>query len=64
MSRIFDYADKALRYGKILTNDEYETTDGIFVRIHTIYYDGKIYYHTMNNGELDSFIPLTDKIYE
>ena len=64
MSRIFDYADNALRYGKILTNDDFETTDGIFIRIRTIDYDGQIYFHKMCNGELVSFTSLTDETYE
>ena len=64
MSKIFDYADNALCYGKILTNDEYETTNGIFVRIRAINYDGKIFFHKMYNGELVGFISLTDEIYD
>ena len=61
---IFDLSEYALKYGKILTDDEFNTVDGIFIRIRTIDYDGKIYYHCMHNGEVISFISLTDEMYE
>lgn len=61
MSRIFDYADYAIRYGKILTNEEYETIDGIFIRTRLIEFNGEIYYHKMVNGELVAFISLSEK---
>ena len=64
MSRIFEYADNALRYGKILTNEEFETFDGYFIRIRVIDYNGQIYYHKLCDGELVSFISLTDETYE
>ena len=59
--------DDALRYGDVLTNDELycEMTgadwfsDYGYVRIRTISYDNRIFYHKMINGEVIEFKELT-----
>lgn len=62
-------SDDALRYGNILTDDMFEKrviddsgwdlirTD--YVRIRTISYDNRIFYHKMVNGEVIKFKELT-----
>lgn len=58
--------DDALRYGNILTDDEfmceepniYGFYDDIFTRIRTISYDNRIFYHKMVNGEVIKFKEL------
>ena len=59
--------DEALRYGEVLTDDnlycEIQAEDGFedhkFVRIRTISYDNRIFYHKMVNGEVVEFKELT-----
>ena len=59
--------DEALRYGKVLTDDnlycELQAEDGFedykYVRIRTISYDNRIFYHKMVNGEVVEFKELT-----
>lgn len=59
--------DDALRYGVVLTNDELycEMTGADWfsdygcVRIRTISYDNRIFYHKMMNGEVVEFKELT-----
>lgn len=60
-------ADEALRYGEVLTNDnlycelqaEDEFEDYKYVRIRTISYDNRIFYHKMTSGEVVEFKELT-----
>lgn len=51
----------ALRYGKILTDDEFVEHGIIYrpIRIRTISYDNRIFYHKMVNGEVVEFKELT-----
>lgn len=55
--------DDSLRYGNILTdNIVFGTPKGIctdYVRIRTISYDNRIFYHKMVNGEVVEFKELT-----
>ena len=59
--------DDALRYGEVLTNDESYCdmpgadwfSDYGYIRIRTIRYDGRIFYHKMVNGEVVKFKELT-----
>ena len=58
--------EDALRYGEILTDDDlyYEIKKHVTVchickRIRTIYYDNRIFYHKMVNGEVIEFKELT-----
>lgn len=49
-----------LKYGKILTDDEFVELEGgsivqntcFFTRIRTIKYEGHVYYHKMIDGEI------------
>ena len=58
--------DDALRYGEALTDDnlycELQAEDGFedykYVRIRTILYDNRIFYHKMVNGEVVEFKEL------
>ena len=59
-------ADDVLRYGEVLTNDM--VFDGLkgksvldidWIRIRTISYDNRIFYHKMANGEVVKFKELT-----
>lgn len=58
--------DDVLRYGVVLTDDELycETTgadwfsDYVYIRIRTIAYDNRIFYHKMVNGEVVEFKEL------
>lgn len=62
-------SDDALRYGKTLTDDMFEKRiaddsgwDLIrvnYIRIRTILYDNRIFYHKMMNGEVIEFKELT-----
>lgn len=64
----FVAADESLRYGEVLTDDMFEKriiddsgwdlirTD--YVRIRTISYDNRIFYHKMVNGEVVEFKEL------
>lgn len=62
-------ADEALRYGNVLTDDMFEKriTDDLgwdlirtdYIRIRTISYDNRIFYHKMVNGEVVEFKELT-----
>ena len=53
--------EDALRYGKILTDDEFVEHGIIYrpIRIRTISYDNRIFYHKMVNGEVVEFKELT-----
>lgn len=59
--------DDALRYGEVLTDEnlycELQTEDGFedyhYVRIRTIRYEYRIFYHKMVNGEVVEFKGLT-----
>lgn len=59
--------DDALRYGEVLTDDnlycELQAEDGFkgyhYVRIRTIRYESRIFYHKMVNGEVVEFKELT-----
>lgn len=55
--------DDSLRYGNILTDDiNFGMPKGIctdYVRIRTISYDNRIFYHKMVNGEVVEFKELT-----
>ena len=58
--------DDALRYGEVLTNDMVFGTpksksvlDMDWIRIRTISYDNRIFYHKMVNGEVVEFKELT-----
>ena len=61
--------DDALRYGEVLTNDEFEydildytgfqIAEINYYRIRTIRYDNRIFYHKMVNGEVVEFKELT-----
>ena len=53
--------EDALRYGKILTDDEFVEHGIIYrpIRIRTISYDNRIFYHKMVNGEVMEFKELT-----
>lgn len=51
--------DEALRYGNVLTDDDfYQAFVGNFIRIRTITYDNRIFYHKMVNGEVVEFKEL------
>ena len=60
-------SDDVLRYGDVLTDDEsYCDMSGAdwfsdygYIRIRTIRYDGRIFYHKMVNGEVVEFKELT-----
>lgn len=62
-------SDEALRYGEVLTDepiliDQYYILNGTpqkidYVRIRTIRYDERIFYHKMMNGEVIEFKELT-----
>ena len=45
--------EDALRYGKVIVNEEFVEYGAIRIRI--ISYDGSIYYHKMMNGEVIEF---------
>lgn len=54
--------DEALRYGEVLTNDEihcFPNGKEGWVRIRTIRYEYRIFYHKMVNGEVVKFKELT-----
>ena len=56
-------ADDALRYGEALTDDNwyyfnYDNAREDFVRVRTIRYDNRIFYHKMINGEVVEFKEL------
>lgn len=53
--------DDSLRYGKILTDDEFVEHGIVYrpIRIRTILYDSRIFYHKMVNGEVVEFKELT-----
>lgn len=58
--------DEALRYGEVLTNDMVfgkpngkSVLDMDWIRIRTISYDNRIFYHKMVNGEVVEFKELT-----
>lgn len=56
--------DEALRYGKVLTDDSwyyfnYDNAREDFVRVRTIRYESRIFYHKMVNGEVVEFKELT-----
>ena len=52
----------ALRYGTYLTDDQmecgYDCDSPFYVRIRTIKYEGKLYYHKMVDGEVVEFKEL------
>ena len=55
--------DDVLRYGEILTDDEFAEQDNLslcykYSRIRTIRYDNRIFYHKMVNGEVVEFKEL------
>ena len=55
-------SDEALRYGEILTDDMnyvYRAEGDLDIRIRTIRYDNRIFYHKMVNGEVVEFKELT-----
>ena len=54
-------ANEVLRYGNILTDDNYylDGLNGGSHRIRTISYDDRIFYHKMVNGEVVEFKELT-----
>ena len=56
--------EDALRYGDVLTDDSwcyfnYDNAREDFVRVRTIRYDNRIFYHKMVNGEVVEFKELT-----
>lgn len=56
--------DEALRYGEILTDDSwyyfnYDNAREDFVRVRTIRYESRIFYHKMANDEVVEFKELT-----
>lgn len=56
--------DESLRYGEILTDDSwyylnYDNAREDFVRVLTIRYEYRIFYHKMVNGEVVEFKELT-----
>lgn len=61
--------NEILRYGEVLTNDEFvcdilddtgfQIAETNYYRIRTISYDNQIYYHKMVNGEVIEFKELT-----
>lgn len=58
--------DDALRYGEVLTDDTYEIYNPLRynkkikdIRIRTIRYESRIFYHKMMNGEVVEFKELT-----
>jgi|SRR5699024_2538440 len=53
--------DEALRYGEVLTDDRLcyvRTGPMVNIRIRTISYDNRIFYHKMINGEVVEFKEL------
>ena len=57
-------SDDALRYGEVLTDDNwyylnYDNAREDFIRTRVIQYDGRIFYHKMVNGEVVEFKELT-----
>lgn len=56
--------EDVLRYGEVLTDDSwyyfnYDEAKEDFVRVRTIRYDSRIFYHKMVNGEVVEFKELT-----
>ena len=54
--------DEALRYGEVLTDDRLcyvRTGPMVNIRIRTISYDNRIFYHKMVDGEVAEFKELT-----
>lgn len=56
--------DEVLRYGNVLTDDNLYTIEFCpkkenYIRIRTISYDNRIFYHKMANGEVIEFKELT-----
>ena len=61
--------DEILRYGEVLTDDEFECdildstgfqiSETNYYRIRTISYESRIFYHKMMNGEVVEFKELT-----
>ena len=45
----------ALRYGKIILDEVYNTWDGHLYRLRAIRYKGKLYWHKMVDGKLMEF---------
>lgn len=60
VKKVIDVADM-FRYGKILTDDEFVEHGIVYrpIRIRTISYDNRIFYHKMVNGEVVEFKELT-----
>lgn len=57
-------SEETLRYGDVLTDDSwyyfnYDNAREDFVRVRTIRYDSRIFYHKMVNGEVVEFKELT-----
>lgn len=55
--------EDALRYGEVLTDDSwyyfnYDDAKEDFIRVRTIRYDSRIFYHKMVNGEVVEFKEL------
>ena len=50
-------SEDCLRYGNILTDDNFYQEN--YIRIRTISYDDRIFYHKMVNGEVVEFKELT-----
>lgn len=58
MNELDTLSNEILRYGTILTDDSWGEIliDGtVHFRIRTISYDGKIYYHKMEDGNVVEF---------
>lgn len=49
------FEQDVLRYGKIIIDNNFETSNLYYVRIRIISFDGKIFYHQMCNGTIEEF---------
>lgn len=52
MVDIEEFSKELLRYGSIITDGSFYAFRILFVRIRTISYNNKIYYHRMVDGEV------------
>ena len=49
------FEQDVLRYGKIVVDNNFETSNLKYVRIRIVSFEGKIYFHQMCNGKIEEF---------
>ena len=49
------FEQDVLRYGEVITDNNFETSNLKYVRIRIVSFEGKVYYHQMCNGDIEEF---------